>query len=338
MKKTTFSVLVLVAALILSGIISNPALAQNDPTILLTIAKNAEDQIRINLSDNSSNTVKKLFEEGSNHVISLSHAIDENNSELAKNHFLSAMRIFKEISKLTADTYSTTISKEEKSSTAEINPTSDLVKLYRYTSSLKSITEKNHLTVDFSKINNQFETARNQIISKQFVEAQKTIIEIKESLYEIEKLLHDQTSQQESERANKYAQKYLEQLDRLIKGAKNQGVSDNIINKLEDAREQLSQATTTQEIIKEIRNIISLKNQFDLTINDSLELKILSVEKKLFKLSQIEKIEPQIIEDAKIDLEQIKLFLSQGEFDQANKHLKNLVNQINAIIQSNKLS
>ena len=42
------------------------------------------------------------------------------------------------------------------------------------------------------------------------------------------------------QRAKVYVQKYLEQLDRLIENAKKKGVSDEIIKKLESAKENLS--------------------------------------------------------------------------------------------------
>lgn len=333
MKKIlTFSLLILVVTMIVSGTI-NPVAAQDDPAILLKIAKNAQEQIRNNISDHSSDKIKRLFQEGSNQVDALSKALRNNDTESAKNHFLSAMNIFKQISQIL--TQNDSLRTEMATAKTTVNdPTSDLLKLYRYVSSLKTISEKYNTSIDFSELDNLFTIAREQIASKQFEDAQKTINQIKPIVDRIEKQLRDHASQQESERAKQYAQKYLEQLDRLIESAKNQGVSDDIIKKLEDARERLSSASNPEEIVKEVRKIISIKDQFELTKNDRLESRIMQIEKTIQRLSQTDKVDPEIIQDAKENLQKIKHLLANGEFEQVNELLRNLADQLNKITKS----
>ena len=96
-----------------------------------------------------------------------------------------------------------------------------------------------------------------------------------------------------------YAQKYLEQLDRLIEHAKKQGVSDEIIEKLETAKENLSSADNPAEIVKEIRKIMSIKDQFELTKNDRLESRVLQVEKIISRLAQVDGVDTDLLEDAR---------------------------------------
>ena len=94
--------------------------------------------------------------------------------------------------------------------------------------------------IDFSELDELFKQARQQISDHEFAQALETIYEIKETIVDINKELREKASKQESQRANEYAQKYLEQLNRLIENAKKQGVSDEIIERLETARENLS--------------------------------------------------------------------------------------------------
>ena len=336
MKKvlTSFGLLILVTTLILGGTMISPAAAQDDPEILYKIAKNAQDQIRNNISESSSDEVKSLFEKGSNQVVALSKALGNDDSESAKKHFLEAMKIFKKISHMMT-TQNGDAPKDEITKTQKLDdPTSDLLKLYRYATSLETIAEKYHTSIDFTMLNNMFTTAKDQINSEQLDDAKQTIQKLKQVLDDIEKQLREQASSQESERAKKYAQKYLEQLDRLIEGAKSQGVSQEIIQKLEDARERLSSATDPEKIVKEIREIISIKDQFKLTKNDRLESRIMQVEKTLLNLSQLEDIDPDTIEDAKITLQEVKHLLSNDKFEEANELLRELVSKLKEISES----
>ena len=65
---------------------------------------------------------------------------------------------------------------------------------------------------------------------------------------------------------------------------KNSGVSDEIIEKLENAKENLHLQKILTEIIKEIRKIMSIKKQFELTKNDIIESRVLQVEKTISRL------------------------------------------------------
>ena len=260
MKILSSGLLVLVATMILEGTV-NSAFAQDDSSILVKIAKNAQDQIRKNISKNSSETIKELFQEGSFQVDALVLSVDTNNIESAQKHFLSAMKISKEISQLSSNPQ---IDKVVKFS--EKDASSDLLKLYRYTSNLKIIAEKYNISINFTELETLFFIAEKQISKKQFIKAGETTNTIKQSVYEIKKQLQDQALQQEPERA----QKYLKQLDKLIASAKDQNISDDIIHQLEKSREDLSLAKDPRDIINQVRKINSIKANFELIQNDLL--------------------------------------------------------------------
>ncbi|MGH1566388.1 MAG: hypothetical protein ACRBB5_02960 [Nitrosopumilus sp.] len=55
----------------------------------------------------------------------------------------------------------------------------------------------------------------------------------------------------------KYVQRYIEQLNRLIENAKKQIITDEIIEKLETGKQNLSSAENPSEIVEEIKKIMA---------------------------------------------------------------------------------
>jgi len=323
MKKiTSFVLLILVSSMILSGI-THTAQAQTDPSILLKIAKHAQKQLENQINQDSSDKTKQLFKEGTQQVNALEESLKNNDTDLAKKYFLSTMKIFKEISQQLTNTQSSQAEMATLKATVE-DPSADLLRMQDYVNSLKAIAKKYSASIDFSELDDLFVTAKKQITDKQFDDALQTISKIKQITMDFNNEIRGHASQQEQSRAKEYAQKYLEQLDRLIENAKNQGLSEDIIKKLETARENLSSATDPHEIIKQIRKIISIKEQFELTKNDRLESRVMQVEKTLLKLSNSDKLSQVDLEDAKKTLQTIKRHLAQGEFETANELLRSL--------------
>jgi len=320
---TSFVLLILVSTMVLGGI-TNTAHAQNDPSILLKIAKHAQKQLESQINQDSSDKTKQLFKEGPQQVNALEASLKNNDTDLAKKHFLSAMRIFKEISQQLTNNQSP----QTEIATLKVaveDPSADLLRMQEYVDNLKVIAKKYSASIDFSELDDLFVTAKQQIMDNQFDDALQTISKIKQITINLNNEIRGHASQQEQSRAKEYAQKYLEQLDRLIENAKNQRLSEDIIQKLETARENLSSATDPHEIIKQIREIISIKEQFELTKNDRLESRVMQVEKILLKLSNSDKLSQTDLEEAKKTLQTIKRHLAQGEFETANELLRSLV-------------
>ncbi len=322
MKKiASFVLLILVSSMILGGM-TNLAQAQTDPYILLKIAKHAQKQLVNQINQDSSDKIKQLFKDGAQQIKALEESLKNNEIDLAKQHFLSAMRIFKEVSQQLSINQSSPA--EMATLKATVDPSADLLRMQNYVDNLKTIAKKYNTSVDFSEIDDLFVTAKKQIIDRQFDDALQTINKIKQLTVDFNNKIREYASQQEQTRAKEYAQKYLEQLDRLIENAKNKGLSEDIIQKLETARENLSSATNPHEIIKQVREIISIKEQFELTKNDRLESRVMQIEKILFTLSNSDKLSQSDLEDAKKTLQTIKHHLSQGEFETANELLRSL--------------
>ena len=323
MKKiTSFVLLILVSSMVLGGM-TNTVQAQTDPSILLKIAKHAQKQLENQINQDSSDKTKQLFKDGAQQIKALEESLRNNETDLAKQHFLSAMRILKEVSQQLSINRASQVEMTTLKATAE-DPSADLLRMQNYVDNLKTIAKKYNTSVDFSELDDLFVTAKKQIIDRQFDDALQTISKIKQITVDFNNEIRSYASQQEQSRAKEYAQKYLEQLDRLIENAKSKGLSADIIQKLETARENLSSATNPHKIIKQIREIISIKEQFELTKNDRLESRVMQIEKILFKLSNSDKLSQVDLEDAKKTLQTIKRHLSQGEFETANGLLRSL--------------
>ncbi|NIP61237.1 MAG: hypothetical protein GWN56_14035, partial [Nitrosopumilaceae archaeon] len=72
--------------------------------------------------------------------------------------------------------------------------------------------------------------------------------------------------------------------------------------KLENLKEKLSIATDPHDIVEKIKEIISIKKQFELTKNDRIESRVIQIEKTINRLSQIEGVDSEKIESAKEQL------------------------------------
>ena len=335
----TFGLFILVASMVFGGATSN-IYAQDDSTILLKLAKRAQNQIQNQVSPESPDEIKRLFEKGIQNVTLLEKAIANNDVDSAKKHFLTTMKIFTQIYRQIAESDDTVESASEvaaktASDSARLiikDPSNDLQRLQVYVNSLKTIAEKYNTSFDFSELDRLFRLSEQQIDDNQFALASDTLQKIKKIIVEVTKEIREESSKLESQRAKAYAQKYLEQLDRLIENAKNQGMSDEIIKKLENAKENLSLADNPNDIIKEIRKILSIKKQFELTENDKLESRVLQVEKIISKLSLMDGLDQDDLVNARDTLQSIKRNLYDGEFDTANKLLTDLTKQLQEII------
>jgi len=327
-KITSFALLILVSSMVMGGI-THTVQAETDPSILLKIAKQAQRQLENQMNNDVSDKTKQLFKEGTQEIKNLEESIKNNDEDSAKTHFLSAMRIFKAISQQLSNLKSSQPEMATLKATSAKDPSADLKRMQDYVNNLKIIAKKYSTSIDFSELDDLFVAARKQISVKQFDDAVETISKIKQITVDFNNKIREYASQQEQSRATAYAQTYLEQLDRLIENAKSQGLSENIIQKLETAKANLSLTTDPHEIIKQIKEIISIKEQFELTKNDRLESRVMQIEKTLLKLSNSDKLSQSDIDDAKKTIQIIKRNLAQGEFEKANELLRSLATLLN---------
>ena len=326
----TVSLLLLISGL--SFGISNEVYAQNDPSILLKIVKHTQEQIENQIPHDSSDKIKNLLNIGNSHINSLDESLQNNDIESAKGHFLSAMKTFKEISKNLSptDTSSQISSPSQESKKISAN----LTRLHVHVENLKLITGNHDVSFDYSEIDNLFIQAKQYLMDNQIPETLDTIDKIKSIITDVKFTLHEHALKQESHRAKEYAQKYLERTDRLIEQAKQQQIPSKIIEKLENSREILSVTESPEEIINEIRNIVFIKEKFDLLKNDRYESKILKIEKIIYFMSQNNQISDDKFTELQKQLEDIKYSLAQGELSTVGNLLKEITSNLEEIKNS----
>ncbi len=324
-----FGFLILTATLVLGGS-TTIVFAQDNPPILLKIAKTAQDKIQSQISNNSSEEIKKLFEEGQQGVTALEITLSNGDLESAKAHFLSTMKIFTEISHLLAYTQ-TSYQTPDQLTQIEItnvspvtNPLNDLIRMQGYVGSLKSIAKNHNSTLAFLPLDELFVVAKTQINKNQYEQASSTIQEIKNIIIDFNAELRQQSSQKDLDRAQAFAQKYLIQLDRLIEHAKKIEFSEDIIQKLETAREGLTLAISPSDIIKEIRNIMLIHSQYEISESKLLELRIIQAEQTILEISDSDRFTQNTIEGMNKNIETIKDQLSKKELERATELLRAL--------------
>ena len=323
---TIFVFLILTVSLALGGTTSL-VYAQDNPPILLKIAKGAEDQIQSQITNDSSEEIKNLFEEGQRGVAALENSLSNNDLPSAKEQFLSTMKIFTKISHLLASNQ--TPQTDNRANPVTPNPSNDLHRMQGYVNSLKTIAKNQNATVDFTSLDTLFLDAKTQISNSQYTEAKQTMQKIKETIIELNTELRQQASHQETNRAQAFAQKYLKQIERLIEHAQKTGMSENIIEKLKTSGESLSLATNPSVVVKEVRNFLLVQQQFELSEKKLLELRIIEMEKTVLELSDSDQFNQNIIQGMNKNLETVKDHLDKREFERATE----LLNALGTILE-----
>ena len=253
-KLALFAIIVLIFGTI-SPSLANQAYGQNDPSILLRIATQADKQI-VNQLDKKyqneiPNNINILYEKGHRAVESLDKSLSNNDIEKAKQDFLLAMNSFMQISRIISQSSEKVIvvSVSEKSNQ---NLESKLDRLEKYVKTLESISNKHKIEQN----SNNFPTAysliqeiRNQINTNE--DSSKNIDELKDLIKSIKNEIRNSMAEKQSNSIKNFFEKFLVQIDQKLMQAKDLGRDEIEIDR-------------ANELILEIRELLS-KNQ----INDA---------------------------------------------------------------------
>ena len=253
-KLALFAIIVLIFGTI-SPSLANQAYGQNDPSILLRIATQADKQI-VNQLDKKyqneiPNNINILYEKGHRAVESLDKSLSNNDIEKAKQDFLFAMNSFMQISRIISQSSEKVIvvSVSEKSNQ---NLESKLDRLEKYVKTLESISNKHKIEQN----GNNFITAysliqeiRNQINTNE--DSSKNIDKLKDLIKSIKNEIRNSMAEKQSNSIKNFFEKFLAQIDQKLMQAKDLGRDEIEIDR-------------ANELILEIRELLS-KNQ----INDA---------------------------------------------------------------------
>ncbi len=250
-KVVSVGLLMLVASMVFSGMPIS-ADAQTDLSILLKIALQAKREVKQQISSDSSEEIKRLFEEASNQVVLLEKSLESDDPSSAKQHFLNAMKMFKRITQMISSdipTQELQSTDAASSSTPQRDYSSVLERINKFISTLKSIARSQ--SVSFVEADRLVAQAAQQIRKNDDRGLKTTLAELKDALDDIQKELRKLASQTTDDRTIKF---FNNMLDRLEKKGANQ-------ESLSDARAMLSDYEKTKskelkvELIKIIREL-----------------------------------------------------------------------------------
>ena len=260
-KLAVFAIIVLIFGTVSPSLVDR-AYGQNDPSILLRIAVQADKQIVNQLDrvygDQIPNNLQILYDKGHRAVYSLDESLPDD-IEKAKQDFLVAMNSFMQISRIISQSSEkavvvTVSDKSNRDSTSEID------RLEKYVKTLEKISKKYNTNVesDFIKIYDLIQELRIQI-NNGYGSYDDVINEIKIILNSIKNDIHESAIKQRSDFIKRFFDRLLDRIDKQLTKAQDDNMDQVQIDK-------------ASALILEIRELLS-KNQ----INDA---KVVYVELK----------------------------------------------------------
>ena len=341
MKPLAFVLLVLVGSMILT---SMPSQIYADPQLdsLLRIANQARDNIKIRLSQLTTipDEIAKLYEQGSAETDALAQSVAQEDVSSSKQHFLSAMRLFKETSDKISSS-SPAIVGEPLPPTDTSRLKNAITKLEKAAERIKTIAAKNNVSIDFTEFDNLMHIARQNLDGGNIEEVTKTLEIVKQFLLDAHNSLSTVAKQRVADRAKIFAAKQIERLDKLIAQAKELNASQDIIDTLESAKAKLQATSDTAQIKIEIKDINTIKEKINESKAKRINVIINQLETKLERLerdAQDDDARAKIIQ-AKDMLTNLKQLVSDGKFDEALQMIKSIEEILNSIpIRSNTVT
>ncbi len=212
--------------------------------------------------------------------------------------------------------------------------TSALERTEKYFMNLKNIARTHGTDVDFSQLHDLFSLAKQQIREGSYDDAQKSINQIHRLIVDINSKLREAAQQKSSDRAKAFAQKYLDRLDSIIAEAEELGYPSDIIDKLKDAKTRLSESSDPRQIITEIKSILSIKQQFDLSKFERIISRADQIEEKIDALSTKDGINLDEIDNARELILELRSKVDNRNYDDAHSLLRTLMNALKSLENS----
>ena len=254
-KLALFAIIVLIFGTMSPSLV-NHAYGQNDPSILLRIAIQADKQIVNQLDKRYENQIPNniniLYDKGHTAVKSLDQSLSNNDVEKAKQDFLLAMNSFMQISRIMSQSSEKVVVVTVSENSTQ-NLQSKLDRLEKYVKTLESISKKHNKIEqnkdEFTNAYSLIENIRNQINTDE--NPSKNINELKNLINSIKNDIRNSIAENQSNAIKNFFEKFLAQIDQKLIEAKDQNRDQIEIDK-------------ANELIIEIRELLS-KNQ----INDA---------------------------------------------------------------------
>ena len=248
-KLAVFAIIVLIFGTVSPSLVDR-AYGQNDPSILLRIAVQADKQIVNQLDsaygDQIPNNLQILYDKGHRAVYSLDESLPDDIKK-AKQDFFVAMNSFMQISRIISQSSEqiVVVSVSQKSISNELD------RLEKYIKTFETISKRHN---DIAQSKDEFTKAYSLIkeIRKQITISQNTsenINELKNLVNSIKNEIRNSIAEKQSIAIKDFFEKLIDQIDQKLIEAKDGGRDQNEITKAD-------------ELILEIKELLS-KNQIN---------------------------------------------------------------------------
>ncbi len=212
MRSLAFVLLVLVGSLILTNL---PATSYADPNLdtLLRITTQARDNINIQLSQlpTISDEISQLYKQGSKETDALAQSVSQNDQSSSKQHFLSAMKIFKEINdRISSLTPASTNEQTPQIDTLQLK--SEINRMQILGDRLRAIATTNNVEINFTKFNETMQDARQNLDAGKADQVNKDLETANQFLLNVHQLLADAAKKKTSDRAKDFTEKQIQRL------------------------------------------------------------------------------------------------------------------------------
>jgi len=268
--KTKLSIIL--AALVASTILSSAptVLAYSQLDSLVNIATQARTQVKLQLdrADDVPNDIKTLYEQGNSETELLINSVKQQDVEQSKQHFLSAMKIFKQIS-MTFSSATKPVAPQAKIVAPQVTQTvqappsnidykASIARMENYISTLKELVAKNNISVDFTNLDESIQDAKDGIAKGDMTSVAKIYDDLKVAITDTQNLIKEKTNQKLVDRAKSFANEYIIRIDAMINHAKELGISDDDVAKLKQVKDALSTTNDPSQIIIRVQRIITI--------------------------------------------------------------------------------
>jgi len=250
-KLLVFSLLFLVGSMCFV-IIPNTAYADSQLDILVKITQNTKEHIKddIDKLNDVSQMVYDLFNEGAKETALLIQAAEKEDTDSAKQHFISAMIAFKQTS--------LTILQNQSQETTQAIVSDHSPRINKYESNiykLKLISTKLNADVDFEQIDQLLTLAKANNTKGSIEQTKEVLDKIASEGKQIQKFLYEISEQNRIHKAKQFVQKHTERINSLILQAKTFGLDKTAVY-LQQSQVQLLQANSTNQIKQQFKIII----------------------------------------------------------------------------------
>jgi hypothetical protein len=224
MRPLAFVLLALVGSLILTNLLPL-SYADSNLDTLLRIATQARDNINIQLSQLPTvpDEIGQLYKQGVAETDALAQSISQNDQSSSKEHFLSAMKIFKEINDKISSLTPATSEQTPQIDTLQLK--SEINRMQKLGDRLETIATKNNVEIDFTKFNETMQDARQNLDAGNADKVNNDLKTANQFLLDVHQLLVDAAKKKTSDRAKDFTEKQIQRLSQVKETSSLQNVT-----------------------------------------------------------------------------------------------------------------